>query len=191
MHYNKMSITKYVKELSSAKPVPGGGSAAALVGTLGIALSSMVVQITMKKASPAKQKELKRYLKELQRIMQATRILIDKDARTYRMVIMSYKLPRSQPRRAQRVQKSLFASFTVMKELCSYLLRAHAINRKIFRLSHGAILNDVCVSQVFLHAALSSAVATASLNAEYITSKKRRKKLLDQIQKINEQKRKR
>ena len=44
-----MSLDDFTRELSSKKPVPGGGGAAALAGALSASLSSMVVNYTLGK----------------------------------------------------------------------------------------------------------------------------------------------
>ena len=45
------TLTEFIKELSSKKPIPGGGGASALIGAIGIALCSMVANLTSGKKS--------------------------------------------------------------------------------------------------------------------------------------------
>jgi len=191
MQYRKLSLNAYVKELSSSKSVPGGGSAASLVATLGISLSLMVARITIKKVGRIEQKKLKHSIHTLMRLQKQTRILIDKDSKMYQKVVESYKLPTAYQRRTLQLQRALVASYNGMKKLCIDLCAVHKINLDIFAIARGAILNDLCVSEAFIKAALSSAVAIASLNAEFITNKRLRKKLLDEIEKIDNKKKKR
>jgi methenyltetrahydrofolate cyclohydrolase len=47
--YANASLHQYLGELGSSRPSPGGGSAAALCGTLGIALLEMVSGINDKR----------------------------------------------------------------------------------------------------------------------------------------------
>ena len=49
MKLENLSIRDFTEELGSANPIPGGGSAAALCGALGAALSAMVSKLTLGK----------------------------------------------------------------------------------------------------------------------------------------------
>jgi len=180
-----------MNELSSAKPIPGGGSAAALVGAIGISLSLMVANITLKKVGNRGQKKLKIYIKKLKQFKKQISHLIDKDPKVYKRVINSYNLSRENPQRMVRIENALVASYNVMKQLCVDLCTVHDINSDIFSISRGAILNDVCVSEAFIKAALSSAISTASLNAEYVKNKRIKKRLLDELQRIDNKRKKR
>ena len=47
--YIEETLHRYLDDLASAQPTPGGGSTAALSGAMGAALASMVCRITMGK----------------------------------------------------------------------------------------------------------------------------------------------
>ena len=49
MKFKEISLGTFLKELGSATPTPGGGSVAALCGSLGAALVSMVSGLTLGK----------------------------------------------------------------------------------------------------------------------------------------------
>ena len=46
MDYEAMSTSEFCKVLASKAPTPGGGGASALVGAVGVALGSMVCNLT-------------------------------------------------------------------------------------------------------------------------------------------------
>ena len=56
------SCTQFVEELSSKAPVPGGGGACAYVGSIGMALGSMVGNLTLGKK---KYQDVEEDIKEL------------------------------------------------------------------------------------------------------------------------------
>ena len=49
MDFAKQSIESFVQDLNSAKPMPGGGSAAAVCGAMGAALAGMSAHMTVGK----------------------------------------------------------------------------------------------------------------------------------------------
>jgi len=62
--YMEEKLHRYLDDLASAQPVPGGGSTAALSGAMGAALASMVSRITMAKEAYA---DLQQEIEELLR----------------------------------------------------------------------------------------------------------------------------
>ena len=50
-------MNKFLEELSSSAPVPGGGGASALIGAIGCALCSMVANLTTGKKKYAQYQE--------------------------------------------------------------------------------------------------------------------------------------
>ena len=51
---NDNSLSEFITALSSKEPVPGGGGASALIGAIGVALCSMVANLTTGKKKYAK-----------------------------------------------------------------------------------------------------------------------------------------
>ena len=90
-----MSIRDFTEELGSANPTPGGGSAAALCGALGAALSAMVSRITLgnEKYSGVWQ--------SMEAVQQAAGLmaghfleLVQRDSDAYQAVMAALKLPK-------------------------------------------------------------------------------------------------
>ncbi|MBU1864172.1 MAG: cyclodeaminase/cyclohydrolase family protein [Candidatus Omnitrophica bacterium] len=184
MRYQSMPITKYLKELSSAKPIPGGGSAAALVASVGVSLSLMVARITIKKLKGDKRGKCAKLIKDLSRVQKRIQVIIDKDPAVYEKLIKSYRLPKANKKRARQIGKSLTASYGVMKELCLRLRDMSVINKKLITLSRGTITNDLLVSQLFIKSSLNAAAQTAHVNIYCMKSVTMRKKLSKEIQHI-------
>ena len=58
-------VSQFLDELASNSPAPGGGSVAALAGTAGVALASMVCNLTIGKKKYAEvQEEMKAVLEQ-------------------------------------------------------------------------------------------------------------------------------
>ena len=86
----------YIKALSSSDPIPGGGGAVALAGSIGTALGNMVGALTVNKEKFADVKdELEEYMKEAEEIQLILLKLVDKDVAAFRPLVNAYKLPAS------------------------------------------------------------------------------------------------
>ena len=88
-------ITSFVDATASNAPVPGGGSIAALTGTLAAALGEMVGQLTIgKKKYVEVEEEMKVIVGNLNKKRMKLIELIDKDASSYDDVMKAFKLPK-------------------------------------------------------------------------------------------------
>ena len=63
------SVEKFLDDLASGNPTPGGGSAAAIIGAMGAALVSMVCNVTIgKKGYEGVEAEMRAILAESERV---------------------------------------------------------------------------------------------------------------------------
>ena len=108
MDFAKQSIGSFVQDLNSTKPMPGGGSAAAICGAMGAALAGMSAHMTAGKKKYAAVEE------KMQEIITATRILQEEllamareDADMYSLVLQAYKLPNTTEEEAERRNQAI------------------------------------------------------------------------------------
>jgi formiminotetrahydrofolate cyclodeaminase len=79
MKYKDMTYNAFMDILSSKAPVPGGGGASALVGSVGMALGSMVGNLTLgKKKYAAVEADIMLLLDKAEQIRQELLLLMDK-----------------------------------------------------------------------------------------------------------------
>lgn len=89
------SIEKYLEQLGSGAPTPGGGAAAALTSAQGAALIMMVANHTIGKPKYAEFEELNTFiLEEASELLGRLEAGIDKDAEAFGKVSAAYGLPR-------------------------------------------------------------------------------------------------
>jgi glutamate formiminotransferase/formiminotetrahydrofolate cyclodeaminase len=90
-----MRLTEFADELSSDSPAPGGGSVAALAGSLSAALSSMVAALTWSKAG---MESLRPVMKEIgiegQRLKDWFLDAVDRDTDAFNAVLAAMRLPK-------------------------------------------------------------------------------------------------
>jgi len=97
MILTEMSVMKFVDEVLSANAVPGGGSVAALSGSLGASLLGMVCNITINKATRKGVEPDYEVSSALAKVSNAQRQfigLIDSDSTAFSKVMDAFKLPK-------------------------------------------------------------------------------------------------
>src|SRR5579863_2572410 len=93
--YRDEPLHRYLDDLASAQPAPGGGSASALCGAMGAALVSMVARLTLGKAKYADvQAEIEELLQETERLRDRFQTLMQEDIEAYGKLSAAFKLPR-------------------------------------------------------------------------------------------------
>jgi glutamate formiminotransferase/formiminotetrahydrofolate cyclodeaminase len=88
-----LAVSRFVDEVSSNTPVPGGGSASALAGSLGAALAAMVANLSVGRSSD--DEELGEMSQRAQATKQALAEIVDEDARAFNRVMDAIRLPRT------------------------------------------------------------------------------------------------
>jgi len=88
-------LPDFLNDLASAAPTPGGGSAAALNGAIGVALMTMVANLTAgKKGYEEFSDELSAVRDRLLPLRERFVSLIDEDAESFKKVMAAYRLPK-------------------------------------------------------------------------------------------------
>ncbi len=101
-----------VDEVSRGTPVPGGGSIAALAGSLGAALASMVANLTQgKAANETAEQQLLAAAEKAQRLKDELMLLVDEDTTAFSAYMDARRLPagtaEEQARRNAKMQDGL------------------------------------------------------------------------------------
>lgn len=169
--FRDKSIEEFIEVLSSKEPVPGGGGASALAGTMGTALARMVGNLTLGK---------KKYIdvqEDISVLQQKTLILtgelmdlIDKDAEVFLPLSKAYSLPgatleeREYKDRVMEEALNIACSVPVMIMEKSYqmLLLLGEYADKGLKIA----ISDVAVSSVMLRAAISGASVNVYINTK-------------------------
>jgi formiminotetrahydrofolate cyclodeaminase len=162
--------------LASSKPAPGGGSASALVGAVGIALAEMVANIILKRKSAlSKPPQLKTVVVRLAQFRVKVEELIDKDARVYARLHKAYTEKNKGDQK--NIADCLSASFDVMVLLVSLIGAARQELIKLKQCKGKSLLNDLVLSRAYLDASFKGAFATAKINCDYMPNKERQRNM--------------
>ncbi|MBX3703392.1 MAG: glutamate formimidoyltransferase [Steroidobacteraceae bacterium] len=90
-----MTVERFVDEVSSNSPAPGGGSVAALAGSLGAALAAMVANLTVGKAGYESAWASSSALAERAQALKAALLAaVDEDTKSFDGVLAAMRLPK-------------------------------------------------------------------------------------------------
>ncbi|MDR1700799.1 MAG: cyclodeaminase/cyclohydrolase family protein [Lachnoclostridium sp.] len=167
-----ITIAKFIEDLSSKKPVPGGGGASALIGAVSAALCSMAANLTSGKKKYAEyQPDIERIL--LQSAEKASKLLdlIKKDAEVFEPLAAAYRIPKDEPDRDERLESALVKACSVpmeiLKEAAGLLALVEELSKKGTKLA----ISDVGVSACACRSAIEGAVMNVYINTKLMKNR--------------------
>ena len=96
--YSEFALIDLLDAFASNTPVPGGGSAAALAGALGVSLLVMAASLPKSRTgAPEEAADLAEAAARLRPLRETLIALIDADSNAYRTVMAAMKLPKGTP----------------------------------------------------------------------------------------------
>ena len=104
MKLSEMQLTDFVQTLSSEAPAPGGGSAAALIGSMGAGLAAMVACLTQGRKKYADFAEFAAVVEEKGKALQDKLLdVMDRDTEAFNAVSAAFALPKdTEEQKAER-----------------------------------------------------------------------------------------
>jgi formiminotetrahydrofolate cyclodeaminase len=157
------TVGRYLADLASAAPAPGGGSAAALAAALGAALVAMTCRVTDKHAGAAPSVvPLGELAEEADSLRRRLTALANDDARVYSDVIAARRLP--VPEREPAVQHALERATEVPQRLATESRHVLALCERIAPCARASTLSDLGVAAILAHGALRAGALTARTN---------------------------
>lgn len=170
------SLDAWIDELAGGAPTPGGGSAAALAGTLSAALVAMVARLTIgRKAYVAVEAQANEILAEAEQLRADLRRLVDEDAAAYEGVTRAYKIPRSDPSRAAAVDEALLAAARPPAEVVKRGRRLLALAQTIEQIGNKNAVSDARVAGMLAKTAIDGASENVNTNLAGMSEKARAK----------------
>ncbi|HSW10198.1 MAG TPA: cyclodeaminase/cyclohydrolase family protein [Bacillota bacterium] len=167
--FGQMSVGRFLDELASEAPVPGGGTAAALAGCLAAALAGMVLRLSLaREAGPAARFEP--WLHQVDSVRRRLLELAEADTEAYRAVLAAYRLPRETPadktQRRAAVDAALQQAASVPLEVAGLARDILAIAVCLEREGYRPAATDAKVAASLAQAALEGALANVTVNLE-------------------------
>jgi formiminotetrahydrofolate cyclodeaminase len=170
---SQLSVQELIARLSTRAPVPGGGSAAGIAGSLGAALVSMVVELTVGRPDAAgAAAELDEIGAEARRLCDELLDLAQADAAAYDRVVQARKLPRDTDEQRAERRLRLDAANSEAAEIPMRIARAaEAVLGLAVRLApigNPNAASDAGVAAQLASAAVRGAALNVRINLPYL-----------------------
>lgn len=163
------TVKDFVHEVSRDTPAPGGGSIAALAGSLGAALASMVTNLSIGKAEfDAEYDALCTLAERAQKIKDALIRLIDDDTDAFNEVLKAMRMPKDTKEqlamRAQAMSQGYKAAAEVPLRTARLCSEAIELCLRAAKIGNQAVLSDAGVGALMAFAGVQGALYNVKIN---------------------------
>lgn len=174
MALTELSCKDFTIELSSKKPVPGGGGAAALTGSLGVALNMMVANFSKgKKKFIQYEKQHEEILNKGEKLRVELLNLVEKDAINFEPLSKAYTMPSATEEekiiKDKEMQRCLKDACGAPIEMMEKIFEGINLHQELADIASINIISDIGVGVQLLKAAINSAYLNVLINANLIT----------------------
>ena len=170
------SLEAFTQDLGSESPAPGGGAAAALVGALGAALTSMVCALTVTKAKYEELHALTAEVRAESDALEAKLLAgVDGDVEAFNVISAAYAMPKAtdeeKAARSAASQQALIACTQPPLDVMEQAVRVLALTQKVMGKSNPAAVSDLGVSALCVKTAVQSAWLNVLINVKSMKDK--------------------
>jgi formiminotetrahydrofolate cyclodeaminase len=184
--YLEKQLREYLDDLASAKPTPGGGSAAALSGAMGAALVCMVARLTLGKAEyTAVETEIEEIVQKAEVLRARFQALMSEDIEAYGRLSACFKLPKAtseeKAARTRAIQASLVDAALVPLEMAERAVELVQYCQRIAEIGNKNVLSDVATASTLASSAASGASWMVRVNVEELKDQVRADELNERL----------
>ena len=167
------TIKKFISDLESDLPAPGGGSVAGLIASLSGALNSMVYSLTVgKKNYMALDENTKNMIKEFQKesleFSRRSLDIMDEDRENFLKLMDCYKMPK-ETEEEKEIRKKAIRDNTIKSMEAPLILAKECINfydnlKIMAEYGNKMLLSDLGIAAILLHSAIESSIVNVKVN---------------------------
>lgn len=174
--------TEFLEDLSSSRPVPGGGGASATVGAFASALGMMVANLTVGKKKYADvEEEIKEAREQLEKLRDELVALTDRDAEAFEPLSKAYGLPKEtqeQKEEKERIlEQALYEASIVPMDIMETVLKVMHFLKVMGEKGSKIAVSDAGVGILFAQAALEGASLNVFINTNLMKNRERAEEL--------------
>jgi glutamate formiminotransferase / formiminotetrahydrofolate cyclodeaminase len=171
-----MPITDFLAAVAKAEGFPGGGSVAALAGSLAAALGKMVLGFTIgKKKYEAHGIQLQQYLQQLDALMLELQHAVDRDSQAFAAFVAAQQLPKDTAEERQnrdaRMQEALVTATEIPMKVAEGAVAAMQTLQALRSLSNPNLASDLNTGVWLAISAAQGALENVSINLKSLQNK--------------------
>ncbi|XOQ52123.1 MAG: FTCD-C domain-containing protein [Succiniclasticum sp.] len=167
--YSEQVFRRFVSDLNSTKPAPGGGSAAAFAGAMAGALAGMTAHMTVgKKKYATVEQDMRDVITQSEELQQEMLLMSQEDADIFGLVLDAYKMPRgtqaekdAREAELQRTGKMSVLASLQLSEACIDILR---LAETVVSKGNRMLVTDGAASAILARACLRIAAYNVQAN---------------------------
>ena len=176
MKLAELKTSEFVDLLASDAPAPGGGSAAALEGALGAALTAMVCGLTVGKKKYAEYQELAEEAQKKATDLKARFVdVMDRDTDAFNVVSAAFGMPKAtdeeKAARSAAIQEGLKGCTKTPFEMMELAVETLELTASVLGKSNDSAASDLGVSALSLRAAIQGAWLNVLINIGSLKNK--------------------
>lgn len=166
-------VPAFLDDLASNSPAPGGGGAAAVTGAMGVALVSMVCNLTIGRQRYAQvEGEMREILDRAESLRAELQQLAEDDVVAFNRLSAAYKLPRVTDSdiaiRKDAIQESLKRATEIPLRTARSAAAILPLCPPVAERGNQAAVSDIGVAALLAHAAVRSALLNVEINLRTI-----------------------
>ncbi|MGH2453984.1 MAG: cyclodeaminase/cyclohydrolase family protein [bacterium] len=163
------SLARFLDDLASSAPTPGGGSAAALSAAAGAALVAMVARLSEKQAGET----AARVRDRADALRERLAAMIDRDARAFEAVMAAYRLPRAtdeeKAARREAIQEALTGAVDVPMQVSALALAVLQAAAELAERANPNAVSDLGVAAALTESGAEGARLNVLINTTAMT----------------------
>lgn len=159
-------LGQYLEELGSDRPTPGGGSAGAVVASLGASLGLMALRLAQRRAESGSEQAMKigEWVQEGEELRQSFLELAQADGEAYAELSRVRAALRQGGQGAEDWSRAVERAVRVPLQLGREAVQGLDLMRRILSVTSPMVAPDVYAGSRFLHAALRGAWSNVRVN---------------------------
>ena len=169
MSFADMTVRGFLDELASQSPAPGGGTASAVAGAMGVGLAAMVAGLTDTSGMSAEDaSQVDKVRQNSKRLMEDLLGCADDDTAAFNEVMKAFKMPKKtdEEKRARReaVQLALKGAVSTPRRTLQLAAEGMQMAAQMAELGNENAASDAGVGALLLDTAMGGAIFNMQIN---------------------------